>query len=741
MPFDEPLERTGDRIEASLGISFSAPPTREIASSDALAATVAAAPRGRPLGGGALDEVCYELFRAEDPERPGSARSYAGSLAPRMAVYDGAANAVLLSASPAGRRAELERIEALALALTDQRLALAAAIAGGAGDSGSAAARKRENERGGVGRTRDDSDHERLEGRLAAAYGAALLATIEASIAPIFAFDASADPLRRRIEGIADRLIADADRAPIELLSDPELPSALRYAIEETLRFEGMERRRAVLRTFGGLRLVVRAKERGGAALVRRVLEDPPRSTEQLLHPDRYLDRDVRPWRIEAQGRDGLLGLGYRLVSTGAAGEFGLRTAMEGAVDCDAAAAAADGWRADALSVFREREAGRRGIAWRLEFDDRNEAREAVDVIRRAGERRYGGTFGESPDGTLVLEGGVVPAAVSRRESSVALVIGGDVDAGRRALVRLHDEVARAPEEPAVIERQDRLFRAFRAIASPLFYDERNRFDTIERAVYGVFVAHRTYEAGARHTWLNLSEFPLLGRWIPEETSGILLDVERGNDRHDTAILADLVRAYEDRGRGVARFWSPLVSRTWSPEYERFAVLYGALYESTSGAGERTLAPRPFFSKRTRRDGAETSYGVLFDAISLRMRERDNRIELLPFGAATSVLFGPGRLELGFLFDAVRLRYADVLESGPHTELALLDGYALRVRRDEAAGSFDHSILAGLLIGARSCRDGWSAGVGRIAGRHLLGVGGGEGARYLDLFFFRVHGS
>ncbi len=104
----------------------------------------------------------------------------------------------------------------------------------------------------------------------------------------------------------------------------------------------------------------------GGTAAMDAIVLRPPRSTEQLLRPERYAEADepLVPLSIEPE-----LGTGWALSETETLGEvlMGLVVTSwsEGKVGADAVA----GWGGDLLQVWQGPEGGR-VAAWQLDWDD-----------------------------------------------------------------------------------------------------------------------------------------------------------------------------------------------------------------------------------------------------------------------------------------------------------------------------------------------------------------------------------
>lgn len=123
-----------------------------------------------------------------------------------------------------------------------------------------------------------------------------------------------------------------------------------------------------------------------GPADLAAVYDDPPTTTEQLLHgPD---EEPARPLSVRAEAE------GWYRDDSRTKGELFVRLVLAGELDGERAATAAAGWGADRLLVFREFGAERVGHAWVLRWDAPAEADEFEAALGayldRRGERRGG---------------------------------------------------------------------------------------------------------------------------------------------------------------------------------------------------------------------------------------------------------------------------------------------------------------------------------------------------------------
>jgi len=125
-----------------------------------------------------------------------------------------------------------------------------------------------------------------------------------------------------------------------------------------------------------GTVFLLHATNRGGWKPVDAAFRDPPRSTEQVLHPEKYFgaERD-EPERIEVPALDGALEGEWKEVGRNVLGELQLSVLLD--------RAAAAGWDGDRYVVLEDA-AGRVALAWITAWDSPDEAGEFARSCRRA---------------------------------------------------------------------------------------------------------------------------------------------------------------------------------------------------------------------------------------------------------------------------------------------------------------------------------------------------------------------
>ena len=98
-----------------------------------------------------------------------------------------------------------------------------------------------------------------------------------------------------------------------------------------------------------GLDFVEQLVSRGGIAALDRAYLNPPVSTEQVLHPERYLIGEI----VKSIPEIDVSVNGYQIDRTGSFGEWGLRLLFAETLTPGTLAQVVDGWGADAFVVLR----------------------------------------------------------------------------------------------------------------------------------------------------------------------------------------------------------------------------------------------------------------------------------------------------------------------------------------------------------------------------------------------------
>jgi hypothetical protein len=180
-------------------------------------------------------------------------------------------------------------------------------------------------------------------------------------------------------------------------------------------------RRPGVFLYLDGLRFAAAVYEHGGTRALNAVYARPPRSSEHILHPAKYLANVDPPRAVTFTADPPALG-GFAVVNENTLGEMGVLTLLTVPLGWFGAAAAADGWGGDRFRIYRDpAHPARVGFAWKTVWDSPAEQVEFVENVRLALDRTFGPGMGDrwEADGTtfdLSAETGTGVLLVMRSE-------------------------------------------------------------------------------------------------------------------------------------------------------------------------------------------------------------------------------------------------------------------------------------------------------------------------------------
>jgi len=119
----------------------------------------------------------------------------------------------------------------------------------------------------------------------------------------------------------------------------------------------------------------------------------PPLSTEQILHPEKYLDPQKRDEPTEIRLLDPaeeVLGeKEYETIGVGVMGEFLIRVVLSHFIDEEDAVRAAAGWDGDRYFVIKHKPTKRDILFWLSTWDTENDAREFFDLYIKTLQKKY----------------------------------------------------------------------------------------------------------------------------------------------------------------------------------------------------------------------------------------------------------------------------------------------------------------------------------------------------------------
>lgn len=150
-----------------------------------------------------------------------------------------------------------------------------------------------------------------------------------------------------------------------------------------------------------GALFAVQLWQQGGNEALNQAFRKLPTSTEQIIHPEKYLAGE-QPIEVTLPDLVGALGPGWQQLRTDVLGELDLRILLEQFSEPGAAANGAQGWGGDRFAIL-ENAAGDDAVVVSTVWDDEQEAIEFYGAYAETVVRRYGGRARRTADGPTRL--------------------------------------------------------------------------------------------------------------------------------------------------------------------------------------------------------------------------------------------------------------------------------------------------------------------------------------------------
>jgi hypothetical protein len=151
-----------------------------------------------------------------------------------------------------------------------------------------------------------------------------------------------------------------------------------------------------------GQDFVIYLYERGGWEAIEDAYRNPPFSTEQIMHPERY--PNDQPIRVELTSLSGVLGENWREISNNVIGELYTYLILAHGKDENArlpedeALRAASGWGGDNYLIYHNDTTGETVLAVQFVWDTEEDAGEFASAFRRHTSFRFGSISAEGED-------------------------------------------------------------------------------------------------------------------------------------------------------------------------------------------------------------------------------------------------------------------------------------------------------------------------------------------------------
>jgi hypothetical protein len=179
-----------------------------------------------------------------------------------------------------------------------------------------------------------------------------------------------------------------------------------------------------------GLDFVTVLQEEGWDAVDAAYL-DPPQSSEQILHPEKYLSGD-EPQLITLAPLTSTLGTGWHLVEAETLGEFQTQLYLVQQLDQETADLASEGWDGDRYAVYTDDDA--LFLVFATAWDSPADREEFVSAYQQYAENKYGQSPTRAAETELWWETPAQAAVLTWGRETALIVLGPDPEIVARAL-------------------------------------------------------------------------------------------------------------------------------------------------------------------------------------------------------------------------------------------------------------------------------------------------------------------
>jgi len=187
-----------------------------------------------------------------------------------------------------------------------------------------------------------------------------------------------------------------------------------------------------------GMAWAAQLHKRGGWEAVSAAYKNLPKSTEQILHFDKYTAGDA-PAKVELRDVSASLGKGWRRADHDVQGEWGFYLVLDEFLQsADVSRRAAEGWGGDRFALFLGPSKADVVVAQKTVWDTEADAREFFDAYVRRTTKRYGAEPSEvAAAGRQVWQTKEGTVVVEQQGAEVRVVEGVPAGVDAKTLVRL----------------------------------------------------------------------------------------------------------------------------------------------------------------------------------------------------------------------------------------------------------------------------------------------------------------
>ena len=168
-----------------------------------------------------------------------------------------------------------------------------------------------------------------------------------------------------------------------------------------------------------GFNFVRRAYQTGGGnAGVDEIFRNPPDSTEQILHPEKYRAHE-KPIEVSLPDLPPVLGEGWRKINSNVMGELDMRLILEQLTDSTRAVRGSSGWGGDRWMLLEKD--GKQALIMKTVWDSEMDARNFFDTFGLALRNRFAGAKQEEASATRQALTATTNATELRRDGANVL--------------------------------------------------------------------------------------------------------------------------------------------------------------------------------------------------------------------------------------------------------------------------------------------------------------------------------
>jgi hypothetical protein len=158
---------------------------------------------------------------------------------------------------------------------------------------------------------------------------------------------------------------------------------------------------------------------------VDKIYSDLPSSTEQIIHPEKYLSQHDAPKPVEIKDPTPQLGKDWKVTYTNVLGEFSLYLLLKHNLSDEIAKKAASGWGGDQVILVEETGSNRSVVFADSVWDSQESADRSYQALSTWLQQRYpqARKVGESENGFALISGGEY-RSIRRQGTKVHLIVG-----------------------------------------------------------------------------------------------------------------------------------------------------------------------------------------------------------------------------------------------------------------------------------------------------------------------------